>query len=264
LPKSKKKTSKSEKKNLTPSRIPRISTRGFYDLGSGRKLKNKPCDLYPKRFFETLDQIPEITIMIHGLRNNKFGALTKFSIAQNRLLQLGYKYPVVGFSYDSNTRGVQYKSREKKATSVGRIIARKNAYNLSQFIIDIMKKFPRLKIRLMGHSLGSEVIIHTLAKLQNKTEMVESVYFFGASIPADSVTPKKFGKILQKTVKQKIINYYSPHDEVLKYAFCSDLIEKPLGYQGVSGKTVPKYMQKKVMPKNHRFVSYAAVLESFP
>ncbi len=263
MPKSKKKTSKSEKKNLKQSRVPRISTRGFYDLGSGKKLKNKSYLLYPKKFFETLDDVPEITIMIHGLRNNKSGALAKFSIAQNRLRQLGYKYPVVGFSYDSNTKGIQYMSCEKKATNIGRIIAKKNGTNLAKFIIDIKKKLPHLKIRLMGHSLGSEVIIHTLVKL-SKSDIVESVYFFGASVPADYIHPKKFGRILQKTVKQKITNYYSPSDEVLKYTFYGGLIEKPLGYSGADGKTVPKYVQKKVAPKNHRFVSYSAVLKSFP
>ncbi len=232
-------------------------------MGSGRKLKNKSYDLYPKKFFETLGNVPEITIMIHGLRNNKSGALTKFSIAQSRLKQLGYKYPVVGFSYDSNTRGVQYKSCEKKATDVGRIIARKNGHNLSKFIIDIKKKFPHLKIRLMGHSLGSEVILHALANLKNKTGIVDNVYFFGASIPADSITPKKFGKILQKTVRRKIINYYSPQDEVLKYAYETGLIKIPLGYRGVQRKSVPKYVQKRVMPKNHRFVSYVSLLMSF-
>lgn len=261
MQKLRKKTSKSEKRNLQ-SRIPRISTRGFYDLRSGKTLKKRQYVLYPKKFFEGLVNVSEIAIMIHGLRNNKSGALTKFLIAQSRLRQLGYVHPVVGFSYDSNTRGVQYKSCEKKATDVGRIIAKKNGYNLALFISDIKKKSPHLKIRLMGHSLGSEVIMHTLANL--KGEMVEGVYFFGASIPADSIGTKKFGRTLQKTVRQKIVNYYSPHDEVLRYAYESCLIEKPLGYRGASGKTVPKYVQKKVMPKNHRFVSYAAVLKSFP
>lgn len=264
MQKSKKKTSKSEKKNLQQSRIPRISTRGFYDLGSGKKLKNKSYLLYPKQFFKTLNSVPEITIMIHGLRNNKSGALAKFSIAQSRLRQLGYLHPVVGFSYDSNTKGVQYKSCEKKATDIGRVIAKKNGANLAKFIIDMKRKFPHLKIRLMGHSLGSEVIVHTMANLKKKSDIVESIYFFGASVPADCVSPKNFGKILQKTVKQKITNYYSPYDEVLKYAFFGGLIEKPLGYQGVTGKSMPKYVQKKVIPKNHRFVSYSAVLKSFP
>ena len=202
--------------------------------------------------------------MIHGLRNNKSGALTKFSTAQKRLKQLGYNYPVVGFSYDSNTKGVQFKSCEKKATNIGRIIARRNGDNLAKFIIDIKKKFPDLKIRLIGHSLGSEVIIYTLAKLKNKSGIVESVYFFGASVPADSVNPKKFGKILQKTVKDTIINYYSPYDDVLKYSFHNGLIEKPLGYEGASGTFMSKYVQRKVIPKNHRFASYAVVLKSFP
>jgi esterase/lipase superfamily enzyme len=248
---------------LKQNRIPRISTRGFYDLSSGKKLKNKSYDLYPKKFFETLDKIQEMTIMIHGLRNNSSGALAKFSIAQNRLRQLGYKHPVIGFSYDSNTKGVQYKACEKKATDVGRIIARNNGCNLSKFIVDIKKKFPHLKIRLMGHSLGSEVIIHTLAKLKNETGIIDDVYFFGASVPADSVTSKKFGKILQRTVRRKIVNYYSPQDDVLKYAYETGLIEKPLGYRGVNGKSVPKYVQKRIIPKNHRFASYAMALTSF-
>ncbi|HSA97948.1 MAG TPA: DUF726 domain-containing protein [Candidatus Nitrosotenuis sp.] len=245
------------------SRIPRISTRGFYDLGSGRKLKEKPYDLYPKKFFNSLENAQEITIIIHGLRNNKSGALTKFSIAQERLLRLGYVHPVVGFSYDSNTRGVQYKSCEKKATNVGRIIAKRNGVNLARFILDTKKQHPHLKIRLMGHSLGSEVIVHTLARLK-KSDIIEAVYFFGASIPADYLSPKMFGRMLQKTVRQKITNYYSPHDEVLRYAYDAGLIEKPLGYMGVGGKAVPKYVQKKVMPKNHRFASYADVMMSFP
>lgn len=202
--------------------------------------------------------------MIHGLRNNKSGALTKFSIAQSRLRQLGYGSPVVGFSYDSNTKGVQYRSCEKKATDVGRTIARKNGYNLAMFILDMKRKFPHLKIRLMGHSLGSEVIVHTLANLGHHRNVVESVHFFGASVPADWIGTKKFGAILQKTVKQKITNYYSPHDGVLKYAYESMLIEKPLGYLGISGKSLPKYEQKKTFPRNHRFVSYVAVLKSFP
>jgi pimeloyl-ACP methyl ester carboxylesterase len=264
LPKLKKKTSKNEKKNLKQNRIPRISTRGFYDLGSGRKLKNKSYDLYPKKFFETLVNIPEITIMIHGLRNNKSGALTKFAIAQSRLKQLGYKYPVVGFSYDSNTKGVQYKSCENKATHIGRIIAKKNGNNLARFILDFKAKHPGTKIRLIGHSLGSEVIIHTLVHLKNKKDIVEAVYFFGGSISSKSLHPKQFGSFLQKTVKQKILNHYSRHDAVLRYAYENDLIEKPLGYGGSEGKTIRKYLQTHVMPDNHRFASYAKVLKKFP
>jgi hypothetical protein len=256
-------TSKSAKKNLS-HRIPRISTRGFYDLGSAKMLKKKPYDLYPKRFFKSLGNFPEFTIMIHGLRNNEVGALAKFRIAQRRLRQLGYKHPVVGFSYDSNTRGVQYKSRVIAATNTGRIIARKNGNNLAKFITDFKKQNPTTRIRLMGHSLGTEVILHTLCKLKHKKKIIETVYFFGSSIPANFISTQKFGKILQNTVAQKIINYYSLNDDVLRFAFENKIIQKPLGYCGAKGKIVTKYLQKRTAPKNHRFASYAAILKSFP
>lgn len=244
-------------------RIPRISTRGFYDLVTGRTKKNKPYELYPKKFFDNLHDVSEITIMVHGLRNNKSGALVKFTIAKHRLGQLGYPHPIVGFSYDSNTSGVQYKSREQRATQIGVTIAKKNGKNLAKFILDTKKKFPNLRIRLIGHSLGSQVIIATLANLNGK-KLVEAVYIFGASIPADSVSLSKYGKIIQKTVNEKFVNYFSKKDGVLKYAYEQNLIPKPIGYSGVSGKAVPKYAQKHVLPKNHRFISYSQILTKYP
>ena len=258
------KTSKKEKKNLKQSRIPRISTRGFYDLKNGKAILGKSYMLYPKNFFECLGDFSEFTIMIHGLRNNKSGALTKFQIAQKRLRQLGYKFPVVGFSYDSNTKGVQYKSQVVKATNVGRIIAKKNGANLARFILDSKKKNPNTKIRLIGHSLGSEVIVYTIDKLKHHKGIIESAYFFGGSVPADMINPQKFGKAIQNTIRQKLTNYFSPYDDVLKFAYQYGLIERPIGYTGADGKTVPKYTQKQVKPRNHRFASYAVTLSQYP
>ncbi|PIN97116.1 MAG: DUF726 domain-containing protein, partial [Nitrosopumilus sp. CG10_big_fil_rev_8_21_14_0_10_33_7] len=58
--------------------------------------------------------------------------------------------------------------------------------------------------------------------------------------------------------------YFSPTDEVLKYANKEQFVKIPLGLNGAVGKTISKYHQKLVKPKNHRFASYAAVLSSFP
>jgi len=260
----KKQTSKNAKKNLKQNkRVPRISTRGFYDLSTGKTKNKRSYDLYPKKFFDNLYDIREITIMIHGLRNNKSGALVKFMIAQYRLQQLGYMHPVIGFSYDSNTIGVQYKSHEQHATDVGIIIAKKNGKNLANFLVDIKRKYPMIKIRLIGHSLGSQVILSTLQNLKNK-QLVEAVYVFGASIPSDSANLNKYGAIIKKTIHQKFVNYYSQFDNVLKYSFEQGLIPEPIGYSGAIGKTVAKYAQKHVRPDNHRFASYAKILKSYP
>ena len=70
--------------------------------------------------------------MIHGLRNDKKAAVNKFAIAKRRLKQLRYKHPVIGFSYDSNTKGAHLRKQELKALRVGELIARKNGKNLKR------------------------------------------------------------------------------------------------------------------------------------
>ena len=145
--------------------FPKISTRGYYDLKTGKTIKNTAYDIYPKTTFEKILQNSEIVIMIHGLRNNKSGALAKYVIAEKCLKSLNYRHDVVGFSYDSNTAGVQYKSTALSALKIGVLIAKKNGKNLSKFILDAKSKNPSLKIRLIGHSLGSQVILSTIQSL---------------------------------------------------------------------------------------------------
>ena len=246
--------------------FPRISTRGFYNLDSGITIKNQSYHLYPKRIFDALVGTKEIVIMIHGLRNNAPGALTKFVIAKKRLAYLGYKNPVVGYSYDSNTTGAQYISYALHALHTGLIIAGKNGRNLAKFVTDFKQKSPETKIRLMGHSLGAHVIlsmIDNLARNAKNKGIIEAVYFFGGSIPSDALNSKN-GSHAQRIVATKIKNYYSPDDEVLRLADNWNWVNTPIGYRGARGKTISKYSQIMVKPKNHRFASYAAVLRSFP
>ena len=246
--------------------FPRISTRGFYSLDSGITIKNQTYHLYPKRVFDTLVGTKEITIMIHGLRNNTSGALTKFVIAKRKLAHLGYKNPVIGYSYDSNTTGAQYILHALHALHIGVIIANKNGRNLAKFVTDFKQKSPETKIRLVGHSLGAHVILSTIKNLAKNTKnkgIIEAVYFFGGSIPSDALSAKN-ASYVQKIVSKKIRNYYSPHDEVLRVVDDWNWVDTPIGYKGAHGKTIPKYSQTMVKPKNHRFASYAAVLRSFP
>ena len=247
--------------------FPRISTRGYYDLSTGSTKKNSNYYLYPKRSFENLYGQKEICIMIHGLRNDKIGAVNKFKIAKRNLQNIGYKFPVIGFSYDSNTKGAHLKKTELRALRAGQKIAQKNGKNLSQFILDFKKKSPNTKFRLMGHSLGSQVILSTidhLAKIPKNKNIIESVYFFGASIESNVPSSKQFSSKLQRIVKTKIMNYYAPTDEVLQYAHNENAVKNPLGLNGASGKPIQKYSQLRVRPENHIFKSYAKVLKSFP
>ena len=247
--------------------VTRISTRGYYDLSSGRTLKTNFYHLYPKKDFIKLIGSKELTIMIHGLQNDNAGAIAKIILARNRLRKLGYFHPVIGFSYDSNTTGAHLLMYVQHALAVGQIIAKKNGRNLGKFIVDFKTISPKTKIRLIGHSLGSQVILSTaeyLAKKKQNMGIIESVHFFGASITNDVPSSKKYGKILQTIVNKKIVNHYAPTDDVLNWANTEKYVLVPLGLNGAIGKPISKYHQKLVKPQNHRFASYVAVLNSFP
>jgi len=247
--------------------FPRITTRGFYDLVTGKTIVKSSYRLYPKKKFDELANSKELTIVIHGLRNNSSGALSKFIIAQKRLKNLKYSHDVIGFSYDSNTYGIQYNTHSIHALNVGIIIAQKNGKNLAKFITDFKNKSPSTKIRLIGHSLGTHVILNTiiyLAKQSKNNGIIESVHFFGGSIPNDSLQPKNFGNYAKNVIRSKIKNYYSPFDEVLAIADDKNWVITPIGYKGAVGRTISKYSEILVKPKNHRFASYATTLKSFP
>ncbi|MDI1495621.1 MAG: hypothetical protein K8823_929 [Cenarchaeum symbiont of Oopsacas minuta] len=246
--------------------IARISTRGRFDLLDGRPIDgHSPYTLYPTRSFKKIQGSKEITIMVHGLQNNSIGALKKFAIAKHRLKKLGYDHPVIGFTYDSNTRGAHLKKTKLRALRAGRRIARYNGKLLAKFLIDFSKSNPKTKFRLLGHSLGSEVISKTIQHL-DKTKhyhLVSGIYFFGASVPSCTICLDRTGAIMQRTVEKKIVNYYNPNDNVLQEATDEKSIQKPLGL-GISCKPISKYVQRRVWPINHRFASYAATLEHFP
>jgi len=247
--------------------VARISTRGYYDLLTGKTIKNNSYYLYPKQDFKKLIDSKELTIMIHGLRNDNAGAIAKVILAKNKLKKLGYSYPIIGYSYDSNTTGAHLIKYAKRSLAAGQVIAKKNGRNLGKFIEDFKVNSTSTKIRLIGHSLGSQVILSTLeylAKKKKNTGIVESVYLFGASIPGDIPASKKYGKILQDIVNTQIVNHYAPSDEVLGWANKEKFVKSPLGLDGATGKPVSKYRQTLLKPKNHRFASYVSVLNVFP
>ena len=247
--------------------VARISTRGYYNLLDGKTLKNNSYYLYPKKDFKKLIDSKELTIMIHGLRNDNTGAIAKVVLAKNKLKNLNYSYPVIGYSYDSNTTGAHLIKHAKRSLAAGQIIAKKNGRNLGKFIEDFKVNSPSTKIRLIGHSLGTQVILSTLEYLARKNKnagIVEGVYFFGASITDDVPASKKYRKILQDIVNTKIVNHYAPSDEVLSWANKEKFVKSPLGLNGATGKPVSKYRQTLLKPKNHRFASYVSVLKKFP
>jgi hypothetical protein len=236
--------------------FPRITTRGYYDLHTGIRLNyDKKYSLYPKKKFNNIHNANELVIFVHGMRNTKWGAKHGGITLRRTLRKLGYKkHPVVTFSYDSNIIGAHLKHNHKNVLQVAKIIATQNGVlNLSKYIIDLKKINPKIKIHLVGHSLGCLVIegcIYRIKKSKQKG-FIKSVYLFGS--PLETQTVSEINKFT------KVINYYNPKDDVIKNDFIAGDLKKP------SCLFKPKdVISKKCNAKDHRFKSYLRELKKFP
>lgn len=277
-------------------RVPRITTRGCYNLVNGRTLRpGVTYRLYPRRYFEdAIRGSPELVIMVHGLRNDDRGALEKVVIARDMLARLGrggggarkgkQLPPVVGFSYDSNTLGAHVRRHQRRALEAGRRIARANGRHLARFVTDFKRDRANLdtRVRLLGHSLGSEVIFHCMMRLAYGSlgappaapagaaaaaasaaaglrpfsrGIIESVHLFGSSLPADVQDGAAARSAIDHTVRGRLVNCYAPSDDVLLQAESEEFFPGgvgPLGLRGATSRAAarrgPQRGRKKGMP----------------
>lgn len=224
--------------------FPRILTRGSYDLHDGAYKIHPVYSLFPQKKFNKILNSEEIVIFVHGFRNTSYGAKKGGQTLRRTLRKLGYKHPVVSFSYDADVRGAGVKSKATNALNVGLKISKDNGkYHLTQFIRDVRKQNKNIKIRLVGHSLGCDLIEHV-------TERVESIHLFGSPVSTKNV------KRLSKRCN-KLVNYYNLKDEVIR----SEPLNSP---SCLSNFNFDEFKNTRCNAKDHRFKSYAEKLRKFP
>jgi len=207
--------------------FPRVSTRGYYDLRTGNKLKNNDYFLYPKYKLDRLKSAKEVVIFVHGMRNSRWGAIHGARLLRNRLRKLSYKYPVIAFSYDADVRGAHLEKNYHKVLETATGIAIKNGcFHLAHYIKDLKDNNPKVKIHLVGHSLGCLVVkgasLTTELFIVFPDNIIESVHLFGSPLEREMV--KDLTKY--RSIK-KLVNYYNPTDEVIKEGIEKGDLRKP-------------------------------------
>ncbi|WP_448250576.1 DUF726 domain-containing protein [Thalassotalea agariperforans] len=93
---------------------------------------------------------------------------------------------------------------------------------------------------IMGHSLGARVCFHTLKNLSEvKKTLVNEVYLLGGAI-THSDNKSNWNSALS-AVKGSVHNYYSEHDDVLRYMYklgAASMSHKPIGLVPIADKKV--------------------------
>jgi len=208
---------------------PIVSTRGHFEdtnkvfpwfistirLAKGHTVKS----------FDTKGDIPglergecpeEIVIYVHGFQNSKDDAIENFNRANKSLKSNGYKFPVIGFSWDSDQGELDWSDAQKVATM--------NGEKLAEFIKVFECKCPNTKVRIVSHSLGARVVLEALdtLKLYNDfracfctTFKIQSVALLGAAVDNEEVQISDYGEAIEKVVVGDVWNYWNSEDDIL-------------------------------------------------
>jgi len=244
--------------------IPRVSTRGYFDLRTGKIKKYEKMFsyyLYPKYKFENIYKAPEIVIFVHGMRNSRKGSVMGTNALRRKLRKLGYKYPVIGFTYDADVRGAHLEKNYHKVLDTASDIALKNTRNLFAFIRDLQyRNRYQGKIRLVGHSLGCSVVAGVLTQFDHREiGFVESIHMFGS--PLESKFIKTNYHMIEDGVKGKFVNYYNAKDDVIREGVDKGDLKDPIGLRKI---TRGKVISKRIRAEHHGFKAYMEGLRSFP
>ena len=234
------------------------STRGSFNLWSGKKLKDKPIFITPKNKFQKLAKAQEVVIFVHGMRNSTVGAKMGTNALRLRLRKLGYKHPIIGFSYDSNIRGAHLEKNYHKVLKTATKIADENGEKLAGLINTIHKKNYHTIIRIVAHSLGCEVAKSACGRLG--WNPIVSLHLFGSPLETKTIIdPFEF------ITAFNIINYYNPKDSVIIEGVERGELREPSCLYDIDIKNATTNItSKRLYAKDHRFKSQMHALRSFP
>ena len=225
-----------------PADVPVVSTRGHFTdpvfaepaLTSGHTATD-----YSSTYETAEGEWPEeLVIYVHGFENSVADAQENFNTARQALRSNGYLHPVVGFSWDSDTGVGDFDDAAAIATM--------NGAKLAQFISDIQMKHSTTKIRIIGHSLGTRVILNALRvldaseKWKEMDAKVRSVHVVGAAVDNEDVDSNNFGPDIERQTAE-FHNLFSTEDDVLEGGFFFVQGDNALGENGAdfSGGTMP-------------------------
>ena len=225
--------------------VAEVTTRGHFSESDGRLQPGHNTYDY-----STAGRIPgvpmgadcprDLAIVVHGWTNPPASGQQRFQSARESLAHNGFpRSQVIGFSWDSDT-GTWGNAR---GFDVGKANANNAARKLAAFIDDYKNVCRSTKVHLMGHSLGTRVVLEAVLALATdgwylwNNELagviVDDVHLLGAAV--DNERPQTndvYGRAIQAEVG-RLNNYYSSEDDILEFAYPAEEGDWALGEDGI-------------------------------
>lgn len=218
------------------------STRNAFDTNTGQS-ENIPIifDDFSPLLDMTGNNCPgEIVIYVHGIWASEDDAIEQTERVFLSLQESSYTYPVIGYSWDSDTKFVlNDEDLSKQGWEVAKKIANGNGPLLAKFILGFKEICPTDNIRIISHSLGARVTLSALSDLHKHffgddeiiptnviPKTIKSVHLLGAAVNREQIftyppyclidesSLECSGKAIETQV-QDFYNYYNTEDNMI-------------------------------------------------
>ena len=181
-----------------------VSTRNVFDTITGVQEQN--IDIIFNDISSLLDlnenNCPgELVIYVHGVWASQADAFEQTERVFLSLQNRGYTYPVVGYSWDSDTAfALDNEDFSEQGWEVAKMIANGNGPLLSKFILGYKELCLTDNIRMIAHSLGARVTLSALSDLHNhffdddeiihtnEPKTIKSVHLLGAAVNLEQIS----------------------------------------------------------------------------
>lgn len=221
-----------------------VSARNVFDTESGAQEQNIDTifnDVSTLLDLTENDCPGELVIYVHGIWASQADAFEQTERVFLSLQDMDYTYPVVGYSWDSDTAfALDDEDLSEQGWRVAKKIANGNGQLLAKFILEYKEMCPTDNIRIIAHSLGARVTLSALSDLHNhffgddddgiihinEPKTIESVHLLGAAVNLEQISTNPSnclidelsiecsGRAIESQV-QDFYNYYNTEDNMI-------------------------------------------------
>lgn len=236
---------------------PLVTTRGHFDVSWGSVVRDGS---YDETEYGTNGRVPaldtdtcpsDLTVFVHGFKTKAGEAGETVHEVDDALSTHGYDGTTIGFEWDSD----QGLWNWWETTD----IAAKNGPKLAAFTRDYTDVCDGV-VRLIGYSLGSQVILSALEKLDewDWDGRVETVSLLGAAADTEAVsTGGNYGSVIERRAG-RFDNYWNSGDSILNWAYGLAEWSDALGSNGIDGPAPSNYEDHNVDYVSGHFEYYDA------
>jgi pimeloyl-ACP methyl ester carboxylesterase len=190
------------------------------------------CDPYTTtgdiRGLEVGECNDDVVVYVHGYWDSRKSAIDKFNLVKKSLQSNGYTGPIIGFSWPSMT----FSWFTVESWNRAKIYAELSGERLAQFIEDFDAACENTEIRLIGHSLGTRLILSSLEYLNKNHPALRlaSVHVLGAAVDDGIISARSNFGIAIENQADEFHNKFSTEDDILEEVYFDS--DRALGESG--------------------------------